>query len=311
MYKQSETFLIRIYKGEGRILIIPIIDSKNSNWYARIENMEDCASIGQGVLDAIEVIKNKIYVEAPFKAGDNGYAIEKNSKHNSWVSFWKHNHYTGIKIYEDEYYEIFSLTKSEVVKGIYKDLIKKIVLPNESTAEEIGKAIIDVFRATEEYYRDRTVPDVRYKVIELLNKSKLTITPLKNSHFTDNGDSGAAEIYQCYSYTTNENAEPTAEFFLGIAPELDCNLESNNVRTSWEDFYGEADYFEMNEVEHGIFKYRVEMRNKDSHKISYILRQEEDLLLECGMEVHSPNRRKKTDEKLEKMFEEFVLSCKL
>lgn len=311
MNKKINIFSVEIYKGEGRILIIPVIDIKNSSWYARVENMEDCKAIGQGVLDAVGVIKNMIYIETKSGAGENGIAIEKNSKYKSWVSFWKHNHYTGIRIYEDEYYEIFSLTKSENVKGIYKDLIKKIILPNESTAEEIGKAVIDVFRATEEYYGERVVSDVKFKVIELLNKLELTITPPNDSHFTDNADSGAAEIYQCYSYSTSENTEPVAEFFLGIAPELDCNLEPENVRNSWEEYYGVADCFEMKEVDYGIFKFRIEMKNKDSHKISYILQQEEDLLLECGMEVHSPNRRKKTDEKLEKMFEEFALSCKL
>lgn len=53
------------------------------------------------------------------------------------------------------------------------------------------------------------------------------------------------------------------------------------------------------------------MKNKSTHKISYILPQDEDLLLECGMDVHQPNRRKKLDEKLMELFKDFALSCKM
>lgn len=83
-----------------------------------------------------------------------------------------------------------------------------------------------------------------------------------------------------------------------------------NVRSSWEEVYGKAEFFEIQECDCGIFKLRVEMRNKDTHKISYFLQLEEDLILECGMDVHQPNRRKKLDEKLVDMFREFILSCK-
>ncbi len=78
----------------------------------------------------------------------------------------------------------------------------------------------------------------------------------------------------------------------------------------WEKVYGNADYFHMQEVTFGIFKYKSELKNKDYHKISYFLQMDDDLVLECGMNVHKPNRRKKLDEKLEWQFEEFALSCR-
>ena len=311
MSKRIETFLIHIYKGEGRILIIPVIDSENSSWYAKIENMEADISIGQGILEAIEVIKNKIFVETAFAIGENGYAIEKNSKYKTWISFWKNNECVRVRGLEDGQYKIYSLIKSRSTRGTYSDIAKEIVLSRDSTKEAIGKAVIEVFKALEEYYANESGLAKTAKVMELLDNSKLTIIPPKGNCFTDNGDSGAAEVYQCYSYSTSENAKPAAEFFLGIAPELDCNLHPESVRSSWEDYYGQADFFKMKAMDYGIFKYRVEMKNKESHKISYLLQQEEDLLLECGMEVHNPNRRKKTDEKLEKMFEEFALSCRM
>ena len=96
-----------------------------------------------------------------------------------------------------------------------------------------------------------------------------------------------------------------------MAAELDCSLEMENVRSTWEELYGKQDFFDMQEIERGIFELRFEMKNKDIHKISHFLQIEEDLLLECSMEVHSPNKRKKLDEDLAKLFAEFAGSCKL
>ena len=38
---------------------------------------------------------------------------------------------------------------------------------------------------------------------------------------------------------------------------------------------------------------------------------DDDEILECSMEVHQPNRRKKVDEKLTALFQQFALSCAL
>ena len=86
-----------------------------------------------------------------------------------------------------------------------------------------------------------------------------------------------------------------------------CSLLLYGKTSKGQAFYGKAEFFE---VQYGVFKLRVEMRNKATHKISYLLQMEEDLLLECGMDVHQPNRRKKLDENLSALFEEFTLECK-
>ena len=315
MSVQTYPFLINIYKGERRILIIPVIKhetgfSVDAEWYANISKTDDCVEVGKGVVNAVNIIKESPLSHVNLRDDEND-AWRKNTKYKNWLSFVKNNECTRVRVLEDGQYKIYSLIKSRNTKGAYSDIAKEIVLPKDSTEEEVGKAVIDVFKALDEYYGNESEIGKTAKVIELLDNAKLTITPPKDTHFTDNDDSGAAEIYQCYSYSTSENAEPAGEFFLGIAPELDCDLKPENVRSSWEDYYGKADFFEMKEANYGIFKYRVEMRNKESHKISYILQQEKDLLLECGMEVHTPNRRKKTDEKLEAIFAEFTLSCKL
>ena len=55
-------------------------------------------------------------------------------------------------MYEDGSYKVCATEKCREKKGGYYGRIKSINLPANATAEEIGKAIIDVFKAAEEYY---------------------------------------------------------------------------------------------------------------------------------------------------------------
>ncbi len=124
-------------------------------------------------------------------------------------------------------------------------------------------------------------------------------------------DGSAAEIYRLYEYSPKEGAESSAEFYLGIASELDCDMSEDNIRKAWEKQHGNAEFFGIKAAEHDIFKFRAEMRNKSVHRISYLLHINESELLDCTMELHKPNSRKKLDEKLSGMFEEFARQCKL
>ena len=317
MIMQRYPFMIMIYKGEGRMLFVPLVDHTRGfriemGNNVAIEQVDDEKLIGKIIFELLEQIgRSSISKVIPIEI-EKDEAWRNHSKYKTWVSFWKNNNYTLLSFYEDGHYQIVSSKRSEKRKGNYGDVAKIIELMPEVSAEDIGKAVIDVFQAAEEYHKQNpTGNKKRTKKVQLLNGMELTMDEPADSHFTDIDDSGAAEIYQCYSYATSENAEPAAEFFIGIAPEIDCDLDIENVRASWEEYFGKADFFEMQEKDYGIFKYRVEMRNKESHKISYLLKQEEDLLLECGMEVHSPNRRKKTDEKLVGLFEQFAISCRM
>lgn len=308
---------VTIFKGEGRIFLVPTIQhiggySVDAEWFIRIKDMENCEEIGNGILNAFEFIEDSPISTSTAKEQEENAAWKKNSKYKGWVSFWKNNYCADLNIYESGEYRLNLTERMLEHKGIYNGSIKKIFLPPTASEEEIGKAVIDVFKAAEEYYQENPAyAPYPTKKLELLDGSTLTVKHPRDNHFDDFEDCHAAEIYQCYSYLPQEDAEPSADFFIGIAPELDCNLDALNIRTSWEDFYGKADFFERKEVEYGIFKLRVEMKNKHTHKISYFLRQDEDLLLECGMDVHQPNRRKKLDEKLVDLFQEFSLSCKM
>lgn len=142
---------------------------------------------------------------------------KKNTKYKSWDSFWKNNNYALFRIYEDGHYEVYSAKRSEKRKGNYEDSIKEIVLPSNATVEEIGNAVIDVFKAAEEYHKDKyTFDPYSTKKLELLDGSTLTIKHPGDNHFNDYEDGHAAEIYQCYCYLPKEDAESSAEFFVGI-----------------------------------------------------------------------------------------------
>ena len=316
MSVQKYPWLVSIYKGEDRILIIPIINNiggyrVESGSFIRIENEDDIYDVGNGVLEAIDIIKNSPLSCLTQKERDLGAAWKKNSRYKSWLSFWKNNNHATIKLHADKHYVIYSAKRSEQSKGGYGACIKMIDLPPTATAREIGEAVIDVFKAAEEYYKDKPAYDpYPVKSLKLMDDSVLTVKHPRDRHFVDYEDAGAAEIYQSYCYLPQEDAESSADFFVGIAPELDCNLDPSNVRREWERLCGKADFFEMQEADCGIFRLRAEMRNKSTHKISYFLQMEEDLLLECSMDVNQPNRRKKLDEKLSGLFEEFALSCK-
>lgn len=317
MSVQDYPLLISIYKGEGRILIIPIIKhiagySVNSDAVVVLREAEESKKIGRAVINTIEFIKKSPLSESTPEERKTKPVWKRHSTYKSELSFWKNNLLARIKVSEDGSYIIYSMKRSDTRKGGYSEIIKEIHLMPNSNDCEIGNAVINVFDILEEYYKNKSEPQNETMTnINLLDETVLTFKNLTDIHFIDCGDCGSAEIYQCYSYISNKNAESSAEIFLGIAPELDCNLEETNIYNAWEEIYGKAEFFDVQEVDYGIFHLRVEMKNKATHKISYFLQMQDDLLLECGLDVHQPSRRKKLDEKLVEKYEAFALSCKL
>ena len=103
--------------------------------------------LGNKVLSRIKAVENSpLYVGKPKQFWKNG------SKYKGYITFWKHNFLAYVKLFEDGSYEIYSTKKFREKKGGYNGCIKSINLPANATAEEIGNAIIDVFKAAEEYY---------------------------------------------------------------------------------------------------------------------------------------------------------------
>ncbi len=180
-----------------------------------------------------------------------------------------------------------------------------------SDPEKLGEMIIEALdrsRKISDKVAGNPYPE---KNIELLSGAKLIVSAPRDKHFTDEEDNGVCELYQLYGYYPREDSEEaSAVFYIGIAAELDCDMSEDNIRKAWEKLHGKAELFEVKQTEHGIFKLRAEMKNKSVHRISYLLQIDENELLDCTMEFHKPNSRKKLDEKLTTLFEEFALRCR-
>ncbi len=311
---------IHIYKGENRILFIPSISHAGGfselSHHTFVINDTDInnKSIGYTICEAIKFIKDSPLSESTPLERESKRVWKENSKYKSEVSFWRNNLSGLLRVFEDGHYWVISMKRSDKYNLIDDKIISEKTLLKEATAEELGQAVIDVFSALEEYYKEHPSKKIeRYpkENIKLLCGSTLTFQTPKNSHFVDSNDCGAAEIYKCYSYIPNENSESVAEFFLSMAAELDCDLSTENIKSCFEEYNGKADYFEISNDKLGIFTLKAEMKNKSVHKISYYLQIDEYEILECSMEVHQPNRRKKVDEKLTALFQNFAISCVL
>ncbi|MCR5837092.1 MAG: hypothetical protein K6G88_11345, partial [Lachnospiraceae bacterium] len=197
---------IRVYKGEGRILVIPMLrhiagfSVEAFEFFCADEN--EC-NIRKLILNAVDFIKKSPLSSSTPKERDINAVWRKNTKYKSELSFWKNNHFAEVIINEDESYKIFSKARSEKHNYSYHGTIKKIELPKNATADEVGAAILDVLEASEEYYANYKVPkQIVGKEIELMDQTKLSIRVPSQSEWTDCGDSGSAEIYQCYRYIT-------------------------------------------------------------------------------------------------------------
>lgn len=180
---------------------------------------------------------------------------------------------------------------------------------DHSDPEKLGKIIIEALdrsRKISDKVAGNPYPE---KTIELLSGTTMIVPAPRDKHFSDCEDYGVGELHQAYLYFPKEGADSSAEFYLGIAAELDCDLSEDNIRHAWEKLHGKAEFFEVIQAEHGIWGLRAEMRNKSVHRISYLLQIDESELLDCTMELHKPNTRKKLDEKLTEMFEEFARKC--
>ena len=178
-------------------------------------------------------------------------------------------------------------------------------------AEVLGEMVLEAFSRSAQLAARKSSGVCPSKTITLLNEKELSITPPKERNFCDEDDCGVGEVYQLYSYQQSGSSDSAAEFYLGMAAELFQDPTSDYVRAKWEEEYGKADFFEMREVNHGIFTLRAEIRTKKEHRISYFLILDDDDVLDCTMLLHQPNRRKKLDEKLTESFEAFALGCRI
>ena len=177
--------------------------------------------------------------------------------------------------------------------------------------EKLGKMVLEAFERHQQLTDAAAGNKFPKKQLTLLDETMLEVQMPRDKHFSDSEDMGVGELYQVYEYFPKEDSEDAqAQFFLGIGAELDCDLSEEHILVAWEKYHGKAEFFEVQEVKHGIYSLRAELRNKNVHKVSYFMPQNETLLLECSMELFQPGKRKKLDEKLAALFEEFAEKCR-
>lgn len=316
MSVHSYPLLVSLYKGEGRILIVPIIDhvagySVQADWYENIPDTANAREIGECVLRAVEYIGNSPLSSANPKEREANAAWKKNSRYKSKTAFWKNNHYVRINITESNQCIVYSMKRSEKHQGTYDEIIKEVVLPMDTDTEEIGKSVIDVFAAYESYYGSKKAYKVKDKrTISLLDEKKIVINSRWDDKWVDFQDGGSAEIYQLYKYVADDG-DVLACIYWGIAPELDCDMSRDNVMTSWKRLYGKVDVYEYKLVTGSIFSTCAEMENEDVHKISYYVQMMDDLLLECGLEILKENVSGKQVSQFIKFFNDVIVSSKI
>ena len=303
---------ISVFKGENQLIVVPYITT--IAWYSTamaryriLDENESPEIIGKAILDSFEHIsRSPVDARTPAERDEDSY--RKETKCKSYKAFNKKYMCVDVNMREQGEYSVSASINSFDNNG-YCDIegVKSVKLPNTASAVDIGNAVINAFKIIEEYKKSQKPDPYPPIEIELLSDQKVEIHPPRDRHFTDMQDGSAAEIYRLYEYSPKEGAEPSANFYLGIAAELDCDLSEDNIRKAWEELHGKAELFEVKSVKHGIWGLRAEMRNKSVHRISYLLQIDESELLDCTMELHKPNTRKKLDEKLSVMFEEFAL----
>ncbi len=150
----SEKYCISIYKGEGRILILPQIRhmagfSVYSEEYVIIDDCDDFESIGRAIIDAKKVIDNSPL--AMTKPSDSVVPWKLNSRFKTQMTFWKNNNCSFFKFYGNDEMEVYSAEK--VCRGGYGGCIKEIKIQKDASVQDIGRAVIEVFQAAEEFYK--------------------------------------------------------------------------------------------------------------------------------------------------------------
>ena len=128
---------MKIFKGENRFCIIPIIKhiagySIDSEWYKMFDYMISKKEIGESIFVALDVIDSSSIADG----GDQEPAWKKSSKYKSWKSFSNHNIMIMFDQLEDKSYDIWPYSGEE---------LWHVLLPETATAEEIGEAILNMF----------------------------------------------------------------------------------------------------------------------------------------------------------------------
>jgi len=185
----------------------------------------------------------------------------------------------------------------------------KLEFDDNISTEKLGQMVLEAFERGRKITDKLAGNNYPAKDIELLDKTSIEVTFPGDEHFVDYDDAGSGEVYQLYSYIAKDGEDSSADFFLDTAPELYHGLSCEGIHRSWTEAFGDGE-ITVTEKCYGIFKYCAEFRSKKYYRIAYFAACNDDLLLECSMDIKDPDKKKKLINTLVPLFEQFALGCK-
>ena len=187
---------------------------------------------------------------------------------------------------------------------------KPLNFKSDVEVKHLGEMVMEAFDRGQRMAEKMSGNYYPTKNIELLDETVLEITAPSDDYFVDYEDNGMSEVYQLYSYITKKSDQASAYFALTVAPEIYGDLSTDTIYSDWISAFGEADEITVTQKEYGIFNFRAQMKNKKVYRIAYFAQCQDNLILECCMEIPDPAKKKKLVESLLILFEQFAFRCK-
>ncbi len=308
---------VDIYKGEGKIIIVPLITSAGwysteMAWHRQITDLENAELIGKIALEALKHIGNSP-VDARTKQEREDDSIWKNaSTYKSYKSFNKNYILCGVILYEDGKIIISPTEKLDGNKGYGGNDEGLVYLSINNSPEEIGNAVINCFKMMEEAEESKkTGKKKRTSVIETLSDDKISFELPDLNRYEDEQDFHSAEIYQGYSFSYHNADEPAVRFYFSIALELDNELNKDAVLNAFEEEYEELSEVKFEKLTDSFYEYYADIISDNYRKIAYLRRMDENELFSCELIIETKALRAATVSKVIKDFTHMAESCKL
>ena len=309
---------IHIYKGENQIIVSPLITSigwysVEMAWYRQITDVQNPQLIGEVILEAFEHIRISPVDARTQKERDEDSFIKSVVSYKTYKSFNRNYLLCGVILYEDGHITISQTKRLNNNNGYGGDDNTLIILHKNSDEKSIGNAVIKSFSDMEAFYQNlkKTKKSAQFAKFETLSGMTIAFQAPQSDEYTDEQDYSAAEIYQGYSYSKASINEPIANLYFGIAPELDCDISSENICRVYKVQYGNDIQITFEEVTHSLFELRVEITGEQIHHIIYLKKINDHELLSCELILNIKLSNKKLHTKIVKDFENMVKSCKI
>ena len=313
--ENKEYIGIRMYKEtNNNILIVPVIGGCISTdyWYITFNN-DNYEEIGECIFKVVE------YINAPTTVPKTSMDLEGNepwrkaTKYKTFKSFREHTQSADIRNSMSDFNKIsvYSEYKDHYMSG--GPTFKAIALTlDATTAEEIGRAVIDVFTAVEEYYKENPYLQVKKrKAIEFDTVGGRKVKFLEVSQdFTDIEDANSMEVYQAYEFT--DAPDNIIAFVMENGYE---KYDEVHIRKRCEEMYGTIKKMTYKEKNDELKTIEFTVKTEDKLIISHIYNlgenEDEHDYLEVYLDMDTENTHKYSIAKLKREFERMVKTIEI